>query len=95
MKNRKIALILCVVLICSLLAGCMKNSEAVNFAGEIELGEDGIVTKTVLEGLRDAGDIASICGKTGQFSERKGFNNVRISPRSLAVPRSGMPSRSV
>ena len=67
MKNRKIALILCVVLICSLLAGCMKNSEAVNFAGDIELGEDGIVTKTVLEGLRDAGDIASFCGKTGQY----------------------------
>ncbi len=67
MKNRKIALILCVVLICSLLAGCMKNSEAVNFAGDIELGEDGIVTKAVLEGLRDAGDIATVCGKSGQY----------------------------
>ena len=33
--------------------------------------------------------------KTGQFLERKGFNNGRISLRSPAVPRSGMPSRSV
>lgn len=68
MKNRRIALILCLVLICSLLTGCMKNSEAVNFAGDIELGEDGIITKAVLEQLRDAGDIASICGKSGQYS---------------------------
>lgn len=26
-------------MICSLLAGCMKNAEAVNFAGDIDLGE--------------------------------------------------------
>lgn len=34
-------------MICSLLAGCMKNAEAVNFAGDIDLGEDGVITKDV------------------------------------------------
>lgn len=33
-------------MICSLLAGCMKNAEAVNFAGDIDLGEDGIIKKS-------------------------------------------------
>lgn len=47
MKKRSIALILLVLMICSLLAGCMKNAEAVNFAGDIDLGEDGVITKDV------------------------------------------------
>ena len=55
-------------MICSLLAGCMKNAEAVNFAGDIDLGEDGVITKDVFSQLRDSGEIASICGKSGEIS---------------------------
>lgn len=55
-------------MICSLLAGCMKNAEAVNFAGDIDLGEDGVITKEVFSQLRDSGEIASICGKSGEIS---------------------------
>ena len=47
-------------MICSLLAGCMKNAEAINFAGDIDLGEDGVITKEVFSQLRDSGEIASI-----------------------------------
>ena len=68
MKKRSIALILLVLMICSLLAGCMKNAEAVNFAGDIDLGEDGVITKDVFSQLRDSGEIASICGKSGEIS---------------------------
>lgn len=53
---------------CSLLAGCMKNAEAVNFAGDIDLGEDGIIKKEVFEQLIERGEIASICGKSGEYS---------------------------
>ena len=60
MKKRSLALILCVLLMCSLLAGCMKNAEAVNFAGDIDLGEDGIIKKEVFEQLIERGEIASI-----------------------------------
>ena len=55
-------------MICSLLAGCMKNAEAVNFAGDIDLGKDGVITKEVFSQLRDSGEIASICGKCGEIS---------------------------
>ena len=68
MKKRSIALILLVLMICSLLAGCMKNAEAVNFAGDIDLGEDGVITKEIFSQLRDSGEIASICGKSGEIS---------------------------
>ena len=68
MKKRTASLLLCVLLICSLLAGCMKNAQAVNFAGDIELGEDGIVKKELFEQLISENEIASICGKSGQYS---------------------------
>lgn len=57
-------------MICSLLAGCMKNAEAVNFAGDIDLGEDGIIKKELFEQLSEQGEIASICGKSGEYGYR-------------------------
>ncbi len=59
---------LCVLILCSLLAGCMKNAQAVNFAGDIDLGEDGIIKKEVFERLINENEIASICGKSGVYA---------------------------
>ncbi len=53
---------------CSLLAGCMKNAQTVNFAGDIDLGEDGIIKKEVFEQLINKNEIASICGKSGVYA---------------------------
>lgn len=35
---------------------------------DIDLGEDGVITKDVFSQLRDSGEIASICGKSGEIS---------------------------
>ncbi len=73
-------------MICSLLAGCMKNAEAVNFAGDIELGDDGIVKKEVFERLIDSNEIASICGKSGNSSYKWTVSGADITqPRDLCM----------
>ncbi len=86
MKKRSATLLLCVLIICSLLAGCMKNAEAVNFAGDIELGEDGIIKKEVFEQLVSANEIASICGKSGAYSYKWTVSGADVSePRDLCM----------
>lgn len=60
-------MILCVLVLCSLLAGCMKNEEAVNLADDIRLDSDGIVTSQTLSELRRSGNMASIYGKCGDY----------------------------
>ncbi len=86
MKKRSASLLLCVLIICSLLAGCMRNAEAVSFAGDIELGEDGIVKKEVLEQLISANEIASICGKSGGYSYKWTVSGADIGqPRELCM----------
>lgn len=86
MKKRSSALILCVLIICSLLSGCMKNAEAVNFAGNIDLGEDGIIKKEVFEQLIDQDEIASICGKSGEYSYKWTVAGADVTqPRDLCM----------
>ncbi len=86
MKKRSASLLLCVLLICSLLAGCMKNEQAVNFAGERELGEDGIVKKELFEQLVSENEIASICGKSGRYSYKWTVAGADVAqPRDLCM----------
>ena len=73
-------------MICSLLAGCMKNAQAVNFAGDIDLGEDGIIKKEVFEQLTEQGEIASICGKSGEYSYKWTVAGADVTqPRDLCM----------
>lgn len=67
MKKQMIAFLLCVLILCSLLAGCMKNEEAVNLAEDIHLGSDGIVTAQTLSELHRSGNIVSVYGKSGDY----------------------------
>ncbi len=73
-------------MICSLLSGCMKNADAVNFAGDIDLGEDGIIKKEVFEQLISQNEIASICGKSGEYSYKWTVSGADIGePRDLCM----------
>lgn len=86
MKKRLIALLVCTLAVCSLLTGCMKNAEGTAFAGEIKLGEDGIVKKEVFESLISRGEIASICGKSGNIDYKWTVSSADITqPRDLCM----------